>query len=324
MRGADDPAPLGYLFNAWFFGVTTVLSVIGAAGVTVAPRSALPIARLWARLVLGGLRRLCGISWQARDLEHLPPEGPLLLASRHQSAFDTMIWLLLLPRCTYVMKQELARIPLFGRMVRPAGQIVVDRSGAATALRALVRDASAAAQAGRQIVIFPEGTRAAPGRPLPLQPGIAAIAMRTGLPVIPVVTELGPAMGTPGVPQAARGDPRHRAAPAARAHRRPRRARRLHAALGGGAGNRSDTLWISLCTRGPLNCHMTGKHPYKLLINMFILRESRGFQRRREDGDEAKGSHLPVVNHEVKPSVMRVLRGLCRGADGSMQPRFGE
>ncbi len=179
------------LFNAWFFGVTTVLSVIGAAGVTVAPGSALPIARLWARLVLGGLRRLCGISWQARGLEHLPPGGPLLLASRHQSAFDTMIWLLLLPRCTYVMKQELARIPLFGRMVRPAGQIVVDRSGAATALRALVRDASAAAQTGRQIVIFPEGTRAAPGRPLPLQPGIAAIAMRTGLPVIPVVTDSG-------------------------------------------------------------------------------------------------------------------------------------
>lgn len=183
------------LFNAWFFGVTTILSVIGTAGTAVAPGSALPIARLWARLVLGGLRCLCGIRWEARGLEHLPPEGPLLIASRHQSAFDTMVWLLLLPRCAYVMKQELARIPLFGRMVRPAGQIVVDRSGGTTALRALARDATAAAQAGRQIVIFPEGTRATPDRPLPLQPGIAAIATRTGLPVIPVVTNSGQLWG---------------------------------------------------------------------------------------------------------------------------------
>ncbi|MBW4091030.1 MAG: 1-acyl-sn-glycerol-3-phosphate acyltransferase [Proteobacteria bacterium] len=179
------------LFNAWFFGITTVLSVIGAASVAVAPASALPIARLWARLVLAGLRPLCGIRWEVRGREHLLPEGPLLIASRHQSAFDTMVWLLLLPRCTYVLKQELTRIPLFGRMFRPAGQIVLDRSGGTTALRALARDASAAAKAGGQIVIFPEGTRAAPDQLLPLQPGIAAIAIRTGLPVTPVVTDSG-------------------------------------------------------------------------------------------------------------------------------------
>lgn len=179
------------LFNIWFVAVTTVLSVLGAAGVWLAPGLAPPIVRLWARLVLGGLRRLCGIGWEVHGLEHLPPEGAALLASRHQSAFDTLVWLLLLPRCTYVLKRELLRIPLFGRLVRPAGQIAVDRDGGATALRSLVREAEAAARAGRQIVIFPEGTRAEPGRLLPLQPGIAAIAARTGLSVIPVVTDSG-------------------------------------------------------------------------------------------------------------------------------------
>ncbi|MGH7042655.1 MAG: lysophospholipid acyltransferase family protein [Acetobacteraceae bacterium] len=179
------------LFNAWFFAITAVLSVTGAVGASVAPRVALPIARLWARLILGGLRHICGIGWEVRGLEHLPATGPALLASRHQSAFDTLIWLLLLPRCTYVAKRELLRIPLFGRVIRLAGQIAVDRTGGATALRALARDTNAAAQAGRQIIIFPEGTRAEPGRPLPLQPGIAAVAARTGLPVVPVVTDSG-------------------------------------------------------------------------------------------------------------------------------------
>lgn len=179
------------LFNVWFFSVTTVLSVCGAASLPLAPRLALPIARLWARLVLGGLRRICGIAWEVRGLERLPADGPALLASRHQSAFDTMVWLLLLPRCTYVVKQELLRIPLFGRIIRPAGQIAVDRAGGPAALRALMREAETAARAGRQIVIFPEGTRAEPGRLLPLQPGIAAIAARTGLPVIPVLTNSG-------------------------------------------------------------------------------------------------------------------------------------
>ncbi|MDE2580976.1 MAG: 1-acyl-sn-glycerol-3-phosphate acyltransferase [Rhodospirillales bacterium] len=179
------------LFNLWFFGTTTVLSLVGGAGLLVTPRLALPLARLWARLVLGGLRRICGIRWEVRGLEHVPADGPALLASRHQSAFDTLVWLLLLPRCTYVLKRELLRIPLFGRMIGPAGQIAVDRDGGASALRALVREAAAAAAAGRQIVIFPEGTRAEVGRPLPLQPGIAAIAARTTLPVIPVVTDSG-------------------------------------------------------------------------------------------------------------------------------------
>lgn len=179
------------LFNAWFFGVTTVLSVCGAVLLPVAPGLPLPLARLWARLVLGGLRALCGIRWEVRGLEHVPAAGPALLASRHESAFDTLIWLVLLPRCTYVLKRELLRIPLFGRIIRPAGQIAVDRDGGPAALRALVREAEAAAASGRQIVIFPEGTRAEPGRPLPLQPGIAAVAARTGLPVIPVVTDSG-------------------------------------------------------------------------------------------------------------------------------------
>ena len=117
--------------------------------------------------------------------------GAALIASRHQSAFDTIVWLTLVPRCCYVLKRELLRIPLFGPLMPLAGMIAVDRSGGAGALRALVRDGERAAREGRQIVIFPEGTRADPGAMLPLQPGVAALAARTHLPVIPVVTNSG-------------------------------------------------------------------------------------------------------------------------------------
>ena len=104
---------------------------------------------------------------------------------------DTLIWLTLLPRCCYVMKHELLRIPLLGPMMGKTRMIAVDRSAGAASMRHLLREADRAVREGRQIVIFPEGTRGAPGRPLPLQPGIAAIAARTGLPVIPVVTDSG-------------------------------------------------------------------------------------------------------------------------------------
>ena len=87
-----------------------------------------------------------------------------LIASRHQSAFDTIVWLTLVPRCCYVLKQELLRIPLFGPLMPLAGMIAVDRDGGAAALRGLLREGERAVREGRQIVIFPEGTRAEPAR----------------------------------------------------------------------------------------------------------------------------------------------------------------
>jgi 1-acyl-sn-glycerol-3-phosphate acyltransferase len=179
------------LFNLFFFGTTILLLPVGSVIRYAAPAKALAIPMLWARVVLGGLRVICRIRTEVRGREYLPSEGPALIASQHQSAFDTLVWLTLLPRCSYVVKRELARIPMFGGLLRPAGMIVVDRSAGASALRQLVRDARRAAAEGRQIVIFPEGTRGEPGRPQPLHPGIAAVAVRTGLPIIPVVTDSG-------------------------------------------------------------------------------------------------------------------------------------
>jgi len=179
------------LFNLYFFGMTTVLTLAGTVQAFVAPERSLRVAVLWARLVVAGARVICGIRLEVSGREWLPTGGPALIASVHQSAFDTLVWLTLVPRCCYVMKRELLRIPVLGPLMGKTGMIAVDRTAGAASMRHLLREADRAVREGRQIVIFPEGTRGAPGQLLPLQPGVAALAARTGLPVIPVVTDSG-------------------------------------------------------------------------------------------------------------------------------------
>jgi 1-acyl-sn-glycerol-3-phosphate acyltransferase len=178
------------LFNVAFFAISFVLTLSATVVRLVAPRHVLDLAMLWARSLVVAARIICGIRLEVSGLEHIPA-GAVLIASRHQSAFDTFVWLTLLPRCCYVFKVELLRIPLFGRLVSAAGMIAVDRRAGGAAIRALLREGDRAVREQRQIVIFPEGTRSEPGTPGMLQSGVAALASRTGLPVIPVSTNSG-------------------------------------------------------------------------------------------------------------------------------------
>jgi 1-acyl-sn-glycerol-3-phosphate acyltransferase len=182
------------LFNVIFFAVTFLLTLVATLARLVNPDAVLSVAMLWARMLVAAARIICGIRLEVTGLEHIP-RGAALIASRHQSAFDTFVWLTLLPRCCYVLKHELLRIPLFGSLLTATGMIAVDRDGAAGAMRTLLREGDRAVGEARQVVIFPEGTRSEPGRPGVLQPGIAALAARTGLPVIPVSTDSGRCWG---------------------------------------------------------------------------------------------------------------------------------
>jgi 1-acyl-sn-glycerol-3-phosphate acyltransferase len=178
------------LFNVAFFAISFVLTVAATVVRLLAPRYVFNVAALWARTLVATVRIICGIRLEVTGLEHIPP-GAALIASRHQSAFDTFVWLTLLPRCCYVLKDDLVRIPLFGSLITAMGMIPVDRGGGGGSIRALLRQGERAVGEQRQIVIFPEGTRSEPGRPGELQSGIAALASRTGLPVIPVSTDSG-------------------------------------------------------------------------------------------------------------------------------------
>ncbi len=147
--------------------------------------------QLWARISLRALRAICGTRIEVEGREFLPRSGPALIAAQHQSAFDILLWLTLLPQPAYVLKQELVDIPVLGILLPGAGFIAVDRDGAAASLRKMVADCRRAVAAGRQIVIFPEGTRVAPGERGTVQPGIVALARSLRLPVIPASTDSG-------------------------------------------------------------------------------------------------------------------------------------
>ncbi|MBN8890835.1 MAG: hypothetical protein ABS99_00845 [Acetobacteraceae bacterium SCN 69-10] len=182
------------LFNLWFYSVTTgftlgslVLRLAGPLAPAGWPEG---LVRRWGATVLAGLRPLCGIRYEVSGWENLPA-GPSLVVSMHQSAFDTLVWLLLLRNPAYVLKRELTRIPVFGPMCGLVGMIAVDRGAGPAAIRALLRGGDRAVAQGRTIVIFPEGTRVPPRVRATLHPGVAALASRTRLPVVPVATDSG-------------------------------------------------------------------------------------------------------------------------------------
>ena len=179
------------LFNLYFLVLTLLMGLAAFFIRLAAPRHALGYAKAWARWTLSGLRVICGVRVEVRGLHHLRGTAPVLIASQHQSAFDTLVWMNLLPRPAYVMKRELTRIPLVGPMLLLAGMIPLEREGGVRALRSLMAETARAIADRRQIVIFPEGTRVGSGQVVPLQPGIAALAAQSGLPVLPVATDSG-------------------------------------------------------------------------------------------------------------------------------------
>ena len=144
----------------------------------------------WSRVVTWLAWAICGIRTEVRGREHLPT-GPALIAGKHQSLYDTCAPFAFLPDICYVLKKELVRIPLFGWYTLKGGMIVVDREAGSTALRKLVDDSKDRLRDTRQIMIFPEGTRTAPGDAASYKPGIAALYRELDMPCIPMATNSG-------------------------------------------------------------------------------------------------------------------------------------
>jgi 1-acyl-sn-glycerol-3-phosphate acyltransferase len=177
------------LLYALVFYPGSVLYVL--AGILVIPlgRGAVRrVADAWASFNRFCARFLLGIRTR---VEGEVPSGPALVAIKHQSMFETTEIALILATPATVMKSELGRIPLWGKLTRVYGIIPVDRDGGGAALRKLLRAAEEAKAEGRPIVIFPEGTRVAPGERPPLEPGFAGLYRALGLPVVPVALDSG-------------------------------------------------------------------------------------------------------------------------------------
>jgi 1-acyl-sn-glycerol-3-phosphate acyltransferase len=178
------------LFNVLFY-LNLVVLLIAAIPTLVMPRGAiLWVAKLWGRTTLWLLRVVCGIGVEWRGLEKIPPGG-ILIAAKHHSTWETFALLTLFPDPAYVIKRELTWIPFFGWYAKHGGMIPVDRGAGKLALSGMMTETRAALAQGRQIIIFPEGTRRAAGAEPKYKFGIAHLYAETGVPCLPVALNSG-------------------------------------------------------------------------------------------------------------------------------------
>ena len=177
-------------FNVgWYLG-TAAIAIVGLPLLLAPRRWVVAWARLWIAFVLWWLRVTVGLTHRVVGRENLPA-GPAILASKHQSSWETLAFTLLFDDIAIVLKRELLFIPVVGWAMARAGNIAVARGDGGAALRGLVRQAKAAIAEGRSIVIFPEGTRVAPGDRKPYQVGTAALYRQLGVPVVPIALNSG-------------------------------------------------------------------------------------------------------------------------------------
>jgi 1-acyl-sn-glycerol-3-phosphate acyltransferase len=178
------------LFNV-LFGAWTCLAVFLAVFCLPLPSGAIwALGRLWVRGALALLAAVVGLRHRTVGLAHRAND-PAIYAVKHQSAWDTLIFILLLERPAFVLKRELLAIPFFGWCLARLRMIPVDRKGRARALKRMVAAARNAVREGRPILIYPEGTRVRPGERRPYLPGVAALYGALGLPVVPVALNSG-------------------------------------------------------------------------------------------------------------------------------------
>ncbi|PHQ70537.1 MAG: 1-acyl-sn-glycerol-3-phosphate acyltransferase [Sneathiella sp.] len=145
---------------------------------------------IWTNGIIFLLRHICDLRIEIRGEENLP-HGAALIACKHQSAFETMIFHSITRDPAVIIKKELLNIPVYGWYCRKTQMIAVDRKGQAAALKSMLAQSAQALKDNRPIIIFPEGTRAAVDSDLPFQPGIAALYSKLKRPVTPVALNTG-------------------------------------------------------------------------------------------------------------------------------------
>lgn len=178
------------VFLIAFYLFLAVISILSLPLFVLPHKAGIWPMKVWARGTLVLLRWICGVKVEFRGLEHLPREGALI-ASKHQAAWETFALMPILPDPIYVLKRELFLLPFFGWYARKFGMIGIDRSSGVKALNEIADKARAAIDKGRQVIIFPEGTRTRPGAPPDYKNGTAHLYHRMKRSVVPVALNSG-------------------------------------------------------------------------------------------------------------------------------------
>lgn len=176
------------LYAAVFYPGTLLWVLAGIASLVLGSRATLAVVLAWVDFHHWLAEHVLGIRTQ---VDGRIPAGPHLIAVKHQSMYETLEMVRIAHLPAIVMKRELADIPLFGTLTRRYGVIPVERSAGSKALRQMLAAGRRAIEAGRPVIIFPEGTRVRPGETPPLRPGFAGLYRALDLPVVPIAVDSG-------------------------------------------------------------------------------------------------------------------------------------
>lgn len=178
------------VYNVLFYILLVFWLIVGIPTLLMPPSGVLFVARNWGRSSIWLMRIICNTRVDYRGLEKIPA-GPLICASKHQSIWETFALLQFFERPLFIVKRELTLIPFFGWMLLRADMIGVDRTAGGRALIAMAKRAGEAVRRGRQLIIFPEGTRRPVDAPPDYKSGIAQIYLDGGVPCVPVALNSG-------------------------------------------------------------------------------------------------------------------------------------
>jgi len=185
----------GVVLRSALFALVEIVTVPPFALLALATFPFKPLTRyrvitLWSRLILRVAERLCGIRYRVLGADRIP-RAPFIILANHQSAWETLAFQEIFPPQVWVVKRELLWLPLFGWGLAMLTPIAIDRSSGARALRQMLEQGRDRLAQGFCIVIFPEGTRVAPGERREFHAGGAWLAVQTATPVLPVAHNAG-------------------------------------------------------------------------------------------------------------------------------------
>ena len=170
--------------------VTPPYAIFGFLTFPLPPRVRHRIITSWAPLVMWFVWHLLGIRYKVLGRENIPA-GPAVILSKHQSAWETMALQVIFPPLCFVLKRELLKVPFFGWGLAQIPGIAIDRNAGKDALAQVVEQGRARLAEGFWVVVFPEGTRVAPGTTRRYKPGGVWLAQKAGVPIVPVAHNAG-------------------------------------------------------------------------------------------------------------------------------------
>jgi 1-acyl-sn-glycerol-3-phosphate acyltransferase len=178
------------IYNVTFYVSLLVLMILGLPALLFGRRGVFFMARTWGEWSVLCLRWICGLRIEFRGLENIP-EGGYILAAKHESFLETFALLRHTPDFAIILKKSLNYIPLFGLYLIVSRQIGINRAQGHSALSQIIAQAGQVLADGRQVYIYPEGTRRPPGAPPSYKFGVAALYVASGAPCLPVALNTG-------------------------------------------------------------------------------------------------------------------------------------